>query len=128
MTRRFLVDTQALLWWLANDARLGRRARRNIAEGEPYVSPAVLWEIAIKASLGKLQADVSEVARVVTQQSMPRLPIADAHLGVAQSLPFHHRDPFDRLLVAQAASENLPVLTSDAVFAAYAIETEDATV
>ena len=123
---RFLLDTQALLWWLADDPRLGPEARRLIANQTPMVSPAALWEIAIKAALGKLAADTGAVAREVTAQGMERLAILDSHLAHVQSLPMHHRDPFDRMLVAQAMVEGVPLMTADAAISQYECEVIDA--
>lgn len=124
---RILVDTQALLWWLMDSERLGAKARRIFASDEPVISPVVLWEIAIKASLGRLSADVSEVSRVITEQGLERLGISDRHMINLQALPFHHRDPFDRMLIAQSQAETMPLLTSDAKIAHYSIETLDST-
>ena len=124
---RILVDTQALLWWLMDSERLGPKARRIFTSDEPVVSPVVLWEIAIKASLGKLSADVSEVSRVVAEQGLERLGISDRHMINLQALPFHHRDPFDRMLIAQSEAEAMPLLTSDAKIARYGIAIIDST-
>ena len=124
---RILVDTQALLWWLMDSERLGTKARRIFISDEPVVSPVVSWEIAIKASLGKLSADVSEVSRVIAEQGFERLGISDRHMINLQSLPFHHRDPFDRMLIAQSDAEDLPILTSDAKIALYDVATVDST-
>lgn len=118
---RILVDTQALLWWLMDSERLGAKARRIFVSGEPVVSPVVFWEIAIKASLGKLSADVSEVSRVIAEQGLERLGISDRHMISLQALPFHHRDPFDRMLIAQSEAEAMPLLTSDTKIARYGI-------
>ena len=123
---RHLLDTQALLWWAADDPRLGQGAGELIAEGTPVVSSVLLWEIAIKVNIGKLTADVREIAAFVADQSMERLTIADGHIFRAQDLPLHHRDPFDRLLIAQALEEDLPVLTADAKLSAYGATTLDA--
>ena len=124
---RILVDTQALLWWLMDSERLGPKARRIFLSDEPVISAVVLWEVAIKASLGKLSADVSEVSRVITEQELGRLGISDRHLSNLQALPFHHRDPFDRMLIAQSEAEAMPLLTSDARFARYGVAILDST-
>ncbi len=112
-----LLDTHVLLWSLADDERLGRastliRDRRN----RVYVSTASAWEIAIKAGLGKLRVP-SNVAswlpdQLVLAQFTP-LPIALAHALAVESLPRHHADPFDRLLVAQAKQEKLVLVSDD---------------
>ena len=124
---RVLVDTQALLWWLVDSDRLGTRARRIFMSETPVISPVVLWEIAIKTSLGKLSADVAEICGVVTEQGFERLNVSDRHMINLQALPFHHRDPFDRMLIVQSETESLPLLTSDAKIALYGIETFDST-
>ncbi len=118
---RILVDAQALLWWLMDSERLGANSRRIFISDEPVVSPTALREIAIRASLGKLSADVSEASRVISEQGLERLGISDRHMINLQALPFHHRGPFDRMLVAQGKAEPMPVLTSDAIFARYGV-------
>lgn len=123
---RVLLDTQALLWWVLADPRLGTTATRLIASEQPVVSVASLWEIAIKSSVGKLSADVAEIVAVINDQSMDRLPISDTHVMMVQQLPMHHRDPFDRVLVAQAIVEDIPLLTSDTKLAAYQVHLTDA--
>ena len=110
-----------------DSGRLGPKARRIFLSDEPVISPVVLWEIAIKASLGKLSADVSEVSRVITEQGFGRLGISDRHLSGLQALPFHHRDPFDRMLIVQSEAESMPLLTSDGKFARYGIAILDST-
>lgn len=124
-----LLDTQALLWWLSDDRRLGAAARRRIMAQSLFVSVASLWEIAIKAQIGRLDADVAEVARAIDAEGMARLSISDAHLVAYQALPRmeNHGDPFDRLLVAQAQAEGVPILTSDAKLAPYGVSIIDAT-
>ena len=121
---RLLLDTHVLLWWLAADTRLGAAARAHIADPATLclVSAATAWEIAIKTALGRV--DLGEPPEV----SLPReiaggdfleLPITIAHALAVGTLPAHHRDPFDRLLVAQARVERLQIVTADRVFAAY---------
>ena len=123
---RFLVDTQALLWWLIDSARLGPRSRRLIMSETPIISPVVLWEIAIKSGLGKLDADVGEVCSVVAAQGFDRLGLTDRHFIGLSSLAHHHRDPFDRMLIAQASSEDIPILTADRKLDLYEIGVLDA--
>ncbi len=124
-----LVDTQALLWWLGDDPRLGPEARALMATSRLLVSVASLWEIAIKAGLGKLEADVGAVARAAEAEGMERLGLGTAHLETYQRLPRRddHGDPFDRMLVAQAMVEDVPILTSDAKLGRYAVATLDTT-
>ena len=116
-----LLDTHALLWWLDDDRRLGSAARAAIASGEVFVSIASLWEIAVKYGLGKLAIAPEPVAGAVEQSGFVTLQIARHHCFALPRLPQHHRDPFDRMLIAQAASEQLPIMTSDRHFAAYGI-------
>lgn len=121
---RLLLDTHALLWWLADDEALGEKAREHIAaaENEIIVSAASMWEIAIKQRLGKIEAEIAEIEREVAQQGMVRLGIEAGHLIELTSLPDHHRDPFDRMLVAQARVEDMPIMTRDTDIAAYSVD------
>ena len=107
--------------------RLGPRARRIFISDEPVVSPVALWGIAIKASLGKLSADVSEASRVIAEQGLERLGISDRHMINLQALPFHRRDPLDRMLIAQCEAEAMPLLTSNKGIARYGIAILDST-
>ena len=123
---RLLVDTNALLWLLAGDPRLGAQARREVeAAAELVVSAASLWEIAIKVSLGKLAA-LPGLPVVLADAGVRRLGIEHEHLRRLESLPWHHRDPFDRLLIAQTQAEALTVLTADPAFGDYAVPARDA--
>jgi len=121
--RRFLVDTHAVLWWLEDAPALSGVARAAIADpaNEPLVSAASLWEIAIKRSLGKLSVP-EELPDEIVDAGFAWLPVAAAHAWAARDLPPHHRDPFDRILIAQAAHERLPLLTRDERFAAYGVD------
>ena len=116
-----LLDTHAYLWWLAGDIRLGGDARRAISEpdSEIFVSVASLWEIAIKAGIGRLKADVPAVVAEVEANRFRLLAIDRDHVIVLADLPRHHRDPFDRMLIAQARTEELTIVTSDRRFARY---------
>lgn len=125
---RLLLDTQALLWWLTDAEVLGPKARRHIMSGAPVVSPVVLWEIAIKSGLGKLEADVAAVSAAVAADGFARIGLTDANMIDLASLGHYHRDPFDRMLIAQARCEGIPVLTSDRKFALYDVDMLDATV
>lgn len=117
-----LLDTHALLWWLANDPTLSDKAAGAIAGGESrvFVSAATAWEISIKRSLGKLQAPM-DLEHQMEEHRFEPLPISVSHGSAAGSLPRHHDDPFDRILVAQAAAEGLTIVTRDARFAAYGV-------
>lgn len=111
---RLLLDTHVLLWWLAGAAELTAEHRKLIADSRNtcYVSAVTVWEIGIKVGLGKLEvpAEYLEVAR---SQGFVELPISWNHARAVQGLPDHHRDPFDRLLVAQCAEEGLTLLSVD---------------
>jgi PIN domain nuclease of toxin-antitoxin system len=112
-----LVDSHALLWFLAGDERLGASNRGRIEEGAT-VSAASIWEIGIKAALGKLDAPDDLPDRVL-DFGFDLLPITAEHGWRVKLLPFHHRDPFDRMLIAQAQVEELAILTVDPAFASY---------
>lgn len=121
MTDRLLLDTNALLWWLADDrARLGTLARDRIAQPQTvvFVSAISAAEIAIKQSIGKLRVP-GDVAEQIEASGFVELPLLIRHAQALVMLPLHHRDPFDRLLVAQAVVERLTVVTGDEALAAY---------
>lgn len=124
---RVLLDTHALLWFLTDDPRLSRHAHALITDpaNEVLVSVGSLWEIAIKASLGKLPlaAPFEELFPAQLEAEwIGVLPVSMAHLSVLTALTFHHRDPFDRLIIAQAKAEGLPVISRDGAFRDYPIE------
>ena len=120
---RLLLDTHVLLWWLADDDRLSAAAREavNVA-AEVRFSVASVWEIAIKRALGKLEAP-DDLPDHIAAQGFGWLPVAAEHAWRVRDLPPHHRDPFDRLLVAQALSERMAIVSADARFGAYGVET-----
>jgi PIN domain nuclease of toxin-antitoxin system len=121
-----LLDTHAFLWWVAASGELSRKARSALgsARNECFVSVASGWEIAIKVSLGKLRIE-GALDRFLPEQlaanGFQPLAIDLKHAARVATLPFHHRDPFDRLLVAQALEEDLAVVTADPVFAKYGV-------
>lgn len=121
---RLLLDTHVFLWWIDDAPELSPRARQAIAseDSECLLSIASCWELTIKASLGKLELSET-VERFIPQQlalnSFRLLPIDFRHVARVEALPFHHRDPFDRLLIAQAMTEKLVLVTADAKFAGY---------
>src|SRR4051794_23916471 len=117
---RFLLDTHVLLWWRDASPLLSSLASAEIAAGENevLVSIASLWEITIKRSLGKL-AFAEDFETVLNEERFGLLGISFQHLRRLDTLPLLHRDPFDRLLIAQALAEDVPVVTGDAAFAAY---------
>jgi PIN domain nuclease of toxin-antitoxin system len=124
---RLLVDTHAMLWWLRDDPRLSRRARAVLADGDSELlwSIASSWEIAVKLSAGKLELDrplERLFAELVSEQGVEVLPIGHEHCARVAGLPLHHRDPFDRMLVAQAQHERVPLLTADPKLGAYEVE------
>ena len=124
---RLLLDTHAFLWWLADESRLGIGARKRIAEpaNAVFVSAATGWEIGIKRALGKLQAP-DDLDSVVEDEGFAHLPVTFFHGEQAGALPPHHRDPFDRMLVAQAQAEGLVIVTRDPQIKTYGIRTLDA--
>ncbi len=117
---RILLDTHLLLWWLADDPSLSGEARALIGDPENtvFVSAVSLWEIWLKESLGKLRLPTGFEERLAAE-AFEALPLTAAQTREVAPLPWHHRDPFDRMLVAQARAENLTLLTADAPVAAY---------
>lgn len=116
-----LLDTHVFIWWRTNEPRLARTAREAIAEAdEVFVSIASAWEAAIKMSLGRLRLDDRFSAGVEASGFGP-LPVTFDHVERVVSLPFHHRDPFDRTLIAQALVENLTIVTGDRRFEPYEV-------
>jgi PIN domain nuclease of toxin-antitoxin system len=111
---RLLLDTSALLWWLDGDRRLGRAAADAVARpgAVVFVSAASAWEIAVKRAIGKLDVPFV-VSEAIERNAFFELPITVEHATAAGALPLHHRDPFDRMLVAQAQLEDLTLVTSD---------------
>lgn len=122
-----LLDTHAFLWFIKNDASLSLRARGLIEEPENkrLLSIVSLWEIAIKASLGKIVLKLpfdALMPRQLQENDIDLLPIALPHLGLVERLPFHHRDPFDRLIIAQSLVENLPLVSIDSQFDKHGVQ------
>jgi PIN domain nuclease of toxin-antitoxin system len=118
--QRFLLDTAVFLWWLDGSPELGPRCRELVADqrNEVFVSAATTWEIAIKKALGKLDAP-EDMDSIVEDEGFSKLPISLYHGQLAGSLPALHRDPFDRMLVAQTQAEGLILITSDANISKY---------
>lgn len=117
---RLLLDTHVFLWAVMGSPRLKPAARRFIeAADEVHVSAASIWEVAIKASLGKIDADPHELAAAIEGSGFLELPVTAAHAAEVAKLERHHDDPFDRLLMAQALAEPLRLLTADEVLARY---------
>lgn len=124
--KRLLLDTQALIWWDANDPRLGGNARAAIQEAtEVYVSSASAWEVVIKEALGKLRT-TRRPTQAVSEGGFRELPISFEHAEAVGGLPAHHRDPFDRVILAVAKVEGLTVVTSDPKLQPYGVPLIDA--
>jgi PIN domain nuclease of toxin-antitoxin system len=119
-----LLDTHALIWWLNEEPKLSRAAQVAIADIRTvvFVSAASVWEVSIKQSRGKLNAPSDLVHQIEANRFEP-LPITVAHAYAAGSLPRHHNDPFDRMLVAQALAEGLTIVTRDERIARYGVPT-----
>jgi PIN domain nuclease of toxin-antitoxin system len=124
---RFLLDTHTLLWCFNASPSLSARARRVIEDGsnEILVSAASAWEIATKVRLGKLPTGeelVGDLDRYLSQLGFEALPISLSHAVRAGTLPGEHRDPFDRMLMAQAQTEDVPIISNDRIFDAYHVQ------
>jgi PIN domain nuclease of toxin-antitoxin system len=124
---KILLDTHTFLWWITDDQKLSGRAREIISDGsnELFLSAATGWEMAIKAQIGRLKLPGEPIHFILEQMrinAIQSLPIQMNHALHVSTLPQHHRDPFDRLLIAQAQLEGLPVLSSDHQLANYQVE------
>jgi PIN domain nuclease of toxin-antitoxin system len=122
---RLLLDTHAFLWWLNDDSNLDEAARASISSPSStvWVSTASIWEVSIKRALGKLQVDIDRLIPGILISGFIELPISAQHAVVAGGLPSHHKDPFDRMLIAQAQIEELTLVTRDSAFGDYGIRT-----
>ena len=123
---RVLLDTHTLLWWLDGDRRLSRRARTVIADDDNsvLVSAASAWEISTKVRLGKLPGAIevaAELPAILRQQNFEPLSVSIVHALRAGNLPGPHRDPFDRMLIAQAQDDDLALLSNERVFDTYGV-------
>jgi len=123
---RLLLDTHAFLWFVTDDPQLSDTARSLVADlsNDVLLSPASYWEIAIKVSLGKYPLTVPFEAffkRGIEDGKMRILPILVPHAAVLSSLPMHHKDPFDRMIISQALAEQVPVVSVDPAFDPYAV-------
>ena len=117
---RLLLDSHILIWLMEADERLTPEARAIISDAtEVFASTASLWELAIKAGLGKLDLDVERLASLLDTAGVSELQITRRHVLEVARLPLHHRDPFDRLLVAQAKAEIMRLMTNDARLSPY---------
>lgn len=124
---RILMDTCAFLWWISNDPQLGKKSKAIIADPATtvYVSAATPWEVGIKRQLGKLIAP-ENIEGIIDESGFEKLAISCFHGENAALLPQHHKDPFDRVIIAQAQAEGLEVITSDNNFSHYGIRVIDA--
>lgn len=120
---KLLLDTHAALWWLSGDERFGELATACVGDddNEVLLSATVVWEVAIKRSLGKLDAPGDFASTLLGAGAQP-LAVRLDHAAAVERLPPHHRDPFDRMLVAQASIERAAVVTGDEAFAAYGVD------
>jgi PIN domain nuclease of toxin-antitoxin system len=122
----FLLDTHALLWFIQGDPQLSDRARGIITTdtNQLHLSVASLWEITIKLNIGKLTIGhtIDEIYRLLKQLNIEVLPIEQSDLEQYLTLPLHHRDPFDRLLIAQAIAQGLTLVSADNAFGAYSVQ------
>lgn len=117
---RILLDTHVFLWWLADSKALSALARKKITDADAvFVSSASLWEAVIKIGLGKLKADPMSLYQGIAASGFVSLPVNAEHTLALAKLPDHHKDPFDRILLAQALSEPLHFLTADRALSAY---------
>jgi len=125
---RLLLDTHTALWWVNEYEKLSPSAKNMLLDdvNELNISIATLWEIAIKVSIGKmngLSGGISTFAAMLKQMPVTLLPVAQMHIQIVEKLPFIHRDPFDRLLVATAIAEGLTILTVDENIHSYDVKT-----
>ncbi|MEG4347914.1 type II toxin-antitoxin system VapC family toxin [Microcoleus sp. A003_D6] len=123
---RLLLDTHTFIWYVTDNPRLSANAKLLIEDenNEKLVSIASIWEMAIKHSIGRLNFSLPFMEFVRQQLSVSNIGLLEInlnHIEVVASLPLHHRDPFDRLIIAQSMAEQIPVLSVDAIFDAYAI-------
>jgi PIN domain nuclease of toxin-antitoxin system len=117
---RLLLDTHIYLWCIQGNPHLSKDARNMISEAdEVYVSSASIWEIAIKINIGKLEANLNKIVSTINDSGFLELPVTAKHASATLQLPNLHRDPFDRMLIAQAVSEPLRLLTADKALKQY---------
>lgn len=122
---RLLLDTHVLLWALAGSPKIKRISARLLDDdNQVFFSAASLWEVAIKSGIGKLDADVVDVRKAARESGYEELAVLGRHVEALDGLPDHHRDPFDRLLVAQAIAEPMQLLTADGTVAMYGTHVE----
>jgi PIN domain nuclease of toxin-antitoxin system len=117
---RLLLDTHVFLWYIKNNRRLSKAIQGKISDAtEVYISSASVWEIAIKSQLKKMDADIDQIVDAISESGFSELPITVHHAAIVSRLAGVHRDPFDRMLIAQAMYEPLTFLTADAELSKY---------
>jgi PIN domain nuclease of toxin-antitoxin system len=121
---KLLLDSHAFLWWLAGDSKLSVGARQAVADPAAivFVSAATIWELSIKAALGRVDLGDADLVDEIKHNDFVELPMTSRHSLAAAYLPRHHGNPFDRMLIAQAQIEGLTVVTRDSAFRAYEIQ------
>ena len=123
---KLLIDAHAFIWFVAGNKKLTRAARGAMEhdEAELYLSAATVWEMAIKVSIGRLTlpAPTAEYVADKLRSGVRMLPVDWTHGAAVEGLPFHHRDPFDRVLIAQAKAERMAIVTGDPMFRRYGVE------
>ena len=119
---KLLLDTHAALWWLADDDRIGEEVIRHLTDdtNQVLISAVVVWEVAIKRSLGKLDAPEDLAPTLLGAGAQP-LPVTLDHAAAVEKLPWRHRDPFDRMLVAQALTEDAAIVSGDEPLSEYGV-------
>jgi len=118
---KYIIDTHALLWFQSNDNQLSEKAKQLISENDIYISIVSFWEIAIKISIEKLKLNktILQLMQQAQIDNITTLGITQVHIETVAKLPFFHRDPFDRMLISQAISENIPIISADIKFDLY---------
>ena len=119
---KLILDTHAALWWLSDDERFGPDAARQLTDdtNQVLLSAAVIWEVAVKRSLGKLDAPPDLAPTLISAGAQP-LPVTLEHASAIETLPWHHRDPFDRMLIAQALAEGATIVSRDEPLRRYGV-------
>ncbi|MEA5564566.1 type II toxin-antitoxin system VapC family toxin [Anabaena sp. UHCC 0399] len=123
----WLIDTHTFIWYVTDDSKLSNQVIKliNDENNQIFLIIASIWEIGIKQSLGKLNFNLPLKMFITQQMSLNNFSLLDikiSHVSTVSQLPLHHRDPFDRMLIAQAIAENIPILSADAIFDTYPIQ------
>lgn len=120
-----LLDTHTVIWYLTDDNKLAAKAKAAIEDPENncFISLASYWEIAIKNSLGRLRLEIElkKIFEIIEESGLELLMITPKHILQSSTLPFHHYDPFDRIIISQALTENLIIISKDSYFSAYKV-------